>query len=562
MPKNVPNQAIVYESLKREIEGDLKDLQQAGVDISELQKEYQRIINSMEEQSSNECKPITGIAMAFDPMGIYIKGQALLKDFQKKLKKYDDYYNCSYSCETLEEQLRKEDLNLTEALPKMVEEISKSLDVIFHSSTEASESEEEIVGIVEKVVDIAYRIMKLEFVMYGESTIFEKIEPMHEHIGLFESFIRKDLETVDLSQKKYSKIRNRINRIQQNGVKSHLVDDRLIQLIAVEIDKKCAKALKKNFEGWGTSISTQQCDFKIEQEKLNQLDQQYESRKKKRVVPKLIGRGLLLAGTVIIGSTLLMNNIEPAILKNIEASQLEKHTVTYYPTIYEEMLDGEVVASFTKDEIEPELDKSQIIVYTPYQEDGNKYTRNITTYELPTTSASMSLEELATLDLAEVEGQKIPETKEFLFPSELYEQDMIRIIRIFDEKKSYDVVDQESFEKDLEEAQSRATMLLEGTLAAVIGAEAIFLLRGFKTAIEEAKRKKEYSRKVTEILENILVIFQENKELRRKFDRLYPFYERIIPDDAAIVQTKIKSVGEDMQEAITKLEYRLKKRPQ
>lgn len=555
MPKNVPDQGIIYESLKKEIQGDLKDLKKTGFDTSKLYKEYQQILSDVENDLSGVSTD--GSLAATTPMAVYLSGQAALEEFQKKLKRYDAYYNCFYSCEILEAELAKKDLKLIETLPNMVEEICKSLDVFLHTNSEIYQKR-----VVEKVVALAYRLMKLEFVLFGESKVFDKVVQMPNHIGLFEALIREDLNKVDLNEKQYSQIKNRFNHVQQNGIKSHLVDEKLIVLVAGKIDEECKKILKKGFQNCQEKRDIQLGEYRCQIEQYNQANNSFSS-KKKRVIPKLVGRGLLLVGTTIIGSTLIVGKMEPMVLKNIEDAKIKQYTTSYYPTRYEEMFDGEVVASFSKDELNPDLDESKIIVYTPYQKNGDIYTREVTTYTLPATSASLSLEELANYNLSEVKGDVATQQASSLFPSEMYEQDMIRIVRILDEKKSYDVFDQESYEKDLELAQNIISFIIRVAVNTVLAGEWIFLLKALTAAFKEAKRKREYSEQVTKILGRILVLFQENEELRRNFDKLYPLYESMIPDnDAAILQTSLREMGNEMQETIATLQYRLKKRPQ
>lgn len=555
MPKNVPDQGIIYESLKKEIQGDLKDLEKTGFDTNNLYKEYQQILSDVENALSGISTD--GSLAATTPMAVYLGGQVALEEFQKKLKSYDAYYNCFYSCEILEAELAKKDLKLIETLPNMVEEICKSLDVFLHTDSEIYPK-----SIVEKVVALAYRLMKLEFVVFGESKVFDKVVQMPNHIGLFESLIREDLNKVDLNEKQYSQIRNRINCIQQNGIKSHLVDEELIVLVAGKIDEECKKVLKKGFQNWQNKADMQRGEYAYQKEQYDQANNSFQS-KKRRVIPKLIGRGLLLVGTVIIGKTLIVGEMEPAVLKTIENVQIEAHTTSYYPTLYEEMVDGEVVASFSKDELKPDLDEAKIIVYSPYQQKDDTYTREVTTYILPKTSASLSLGELANYDLSEVKGDVATQQAPSLLPSEMYEQDMIRIIRILDEKKSYDVLDQENYEKTLKDIQNLATFLIQFAISFAFSMEFVLLLIAIQDAIREPRKRREYSEQVTRILERLLVLFQENEELRRNFDKLYPLYESMIPDnDAAILQTSLCEIGNEMQETIATLEYRLKKRPQ
>lgn len=490
----IEDQGILFKARKDEIAGKLADMKKAQIDVTTYEKEFKLIVEKAEAVQISEDDTFPGADKAFHtPVGIYTSVLQELDDLQKEIDKLDPYFKCSCSCDQIVSLMDSPSSDAAKEIDRVVEETLKNLKTILFPSQEPYMKE---TAVVEKVIATAYRVAKLELLQKGESSIIAYMQQNVQFVGLFENLIRKELEQGNL---KYQAAIDRcIAQINENGIRSNLLSEELIILIILSTDPEIEKELNISFDVTLQEVSG------LERHN-NSYVEQYKKLKKKQkwVVPKLFGRGLLLAGTVLVMThyaTSIKNKTYPDAY------------ISTYPTTYQEMYNGKVVADFVREETETGLSTAKIITYSPYQLDESP-SRVIRTYTLPDTYLTYSLEELSKLDLSTLEYKSEPEQKAKLFPSDYYETDLVRIIRIYEDES------QVTTEYD-EKVANEALNLIKSMGTGLLIPELAFLALIPISRIKSRKQKKE-------VLEIILNAFRESEALEKRFCQRYPMYQSL-----------------------------------
>ena len=106
-------------------------------------------------------------------------------------------------------------VNNKEEVKCYANEIIESLRAIKLSSTIHYSDEKRI---VEKIYEVAYKIIELEIITFGHSQVYEYIKIYDTDTYFLDRCIRREIEALNLKNNKNKKIQEKIYEISRNGL--------------------------------------------------------------------------------------------------------------------------------------------------------------------------------------------------------------------------------------------------------------------------------------------------------------------------------------------------------
>jgi len=218
--------AIKYRALYQKTELMVSSIKEIGFDVSE----YERILKDISTDVKDKVKVSydKGYASANYKMD-YSNGIAELNKLISHLDKYDVYFKVLNSCEWL--NIKMADKNITkDELNQCVSEMTYDLKQIVKSDTMDYDNEKHI---VEMVYEVAYKLIKLELMMTGNSKLYAYIKREDINISYFNIIIKKELGNLEKTSKDNTFLREKLLRIRKNGINSDYFDLDLIKALLV-----------------------------------------------------------------------------------------------------------------------------------------------------------------------------------------------------------------------------------------------------------------------------------------------------------------------------------------
>ncbi len=324
--------------------------------------------------------------------------------------KYEIYLKVASFNQVLKEYIVSKEKN-KEDLEQYRNQLLSLLDKLKRSDTLDYQVEGPL---VEDIYKLTYAFIKEEIKVLDISPTLKALQNDEIHTYNLDKQIVKELETLDLQDKKYTPIVTHKNKIDAEGINAIYLEEKFISTIVKtttsekEIEKKVkelskqassyykkAKELEKNIDKKRNYIA-----------KRNKLTRMYLKRMYGNVALFATSLGTIVG--LVAGSYILGEKIVNAISKKYTVS------IDSYSSV-----DGELP---TKEEIYDEaINTIQLKEYDPYELQENGYTRDILTFDLKNLE-EMPLEDYLNVNLEAlgITGESTQEYKNSLNLSDLY----------------------------------------------------------------------------------------------------------------------------------------------
>ena len=374
------DQALEYKSLLNKIIIMIDNVKKLGMNTKKYEETLKSIISEV-EASTKLSKSKWGNKASMVLICDYASGIKKLKILELELKEYSVYFQILNSCEYLFMQIDKIDsLDDKEKIKKYANEIIESLRAIKFSSTIHYSDEKRI---VERIYEVAYKIIKLEIVTYGISQVYEYIKGDDTDIYFIDKCIRKEIDDLDLNVKKNIRIKEKIYEISRKGLEVNYFDIELIKLlISNNYNVNFKENIIKELNSLKENINYSEKSSKFLSERKEKLIKKIakirnDIRYNKKVIIARILFPIIYLG-ITIGACFGIGKVG----KNSCTKQAYPKTITTYSDEYGKEVQEEY--SFVKDK---EQDKNYIRVYGDwYDKLFIKNNRDIYTYDVSKTN--------------------------------------------------------------------------------------------------------------------------------------------------------------------------------
>lgn len=386
---------LKFQAKKKELELALNQLEKFGINTEQYRKGLQEVEKAWEAEQAKSYGPIdyafpqSSLAQTSNMASSskYIK--KILSIYQNLTLLFNEYIQMFYSCEALEQMLDTDKIFSITEIDNMAKEIIINLRRLSQSSNMDWQAEK---GLVNKIMDLAYKIMKLEMLTKNDSLVFTVIQQQLDMVIPFMSD-RILLDITDLKQDPVIQIY--ANKAQSQGLGKGYFEKDLIREVSKYVYS--SKQLKE-FEK----------DFKQLEQKLKDIqDRQTEALNKKDKIEKAskrFNKNFLISVALMAG----LFAGRPFVLNRLFGPTLYKTEKTTYTD-----KNGSVKQRITYEEEQPRVIAK---VYHPWQ----GFSRIIDTYDLSDFTYD-DLPSYTTIDLSSLSKYQTVQKTGFLSEVELQE---------------------------------------------------------------------------------------------------------------------------------------------
>ena len=518
---SINDQAILYRSKFLSIKSTINNLKLIGINVDNYLKKLEKINDDVKEQVANYNKEITTQKINLKDLNtIYNKGIVKLEDLSSEFSKYDDYIKGYGYCEYLKSKLSGEEVS-EQTLNEYAEKLCNYIALI--NNTDTRDYSEEA-NIVESIYEMAYLIMKLEFVSLGKSRIFENAKDNPVIAAFINNLVEKDIENLRASGKDTKLINQSINKIMSNGINATYFDETLITLIALKDDNSLINKIKDKLNSLADEIkensskitkikrnmSTTSCDLSSERKRLHNCRKDNAIELLKRATAAVVVLSSLFGGYLLAR-------------KGAKVREYKTKKETFSS-----------VSGYSLDETyETQSDmngKTLLYVYDQYEKKSGYYRRKYVVYDVSNISSECeTLDDYLKLNLEHAaDRDKGSEEKS---NSEMTEEDFnleseIKVLKVDQDLENYN-----------EYTSTGATVGITLLLALVIGAVEGFILfmmyddDCFDSLDDlgcEKDRIKGYLAKFREEFASLKELMDSNKKLKEEFSSVYESYKALL----------------------------------
>ena len=511
--------AIKYKNLHQAVELMIANIKEIGFDVSE----YEKVLKSITSNVNNNVKVSYNKGFARANYEIdYSNGIAELNKLISHLEKYDVYFKVLNSCEWLNIRIIEKDIT-KDQLKQYVSEMIYNLKQIVKSDTMDYDNEKHI---VEMVYEVAYKIIKLELMMTGSSSLYNYIKQEDINISYFNVIIKKELAGLKTKGKDTTYLKQKLFEIRKNGINSNYFDLDLIKVLLIYDGNN---SFKDNInESMNAIINRINANIR-EIKKLVREYQDDESERKeyksdikenrKNIRNRLIA--FLIATSIMIGSGIGVQKL----VKKESIKDKYKRTIEIYSTITDEVT-TETDEIYLSDQPEG---KTIVRVYEPYKKESR---RDYQYYDVSYLDFDSLKEcyEYGTDNYGVVPQDGTLRTSDKDIISD-YQNSYTEVIR-----STYEFVNRELDRSDYDEGLVLGYFMY---VVVMLLFEVIYynltdpyydtvIIGGIHELYDETKallankdRYKEYKDKITKNINKILQLINQNEVLRNEFNRLY-----------------------------------------
>lgn len=322
---------LKFQAKKKELEIAFDQLEKFGINTEQYREGLKEVEKAWEAEQKKSYGPIdnafpqTSLAQASNMASSskYIK--KLLSIYQDLTFLFNEYIQMFYSCEALEKMLATDKIFDISEIDNMAKEIVINLKRINQSSNMDWQAEKDLVN---KIMDLAYKIMKLEMLTKNDSLVFNVMQQQLDMVIPFMSD-RICLEMTALNDDPIIQIYSA--QAQSRGLENGYFDKNLIR----EISKYAYSSKQlKEFEK----------DFKQLEQKLKEVqDRQTETLNKKEkveIATKKFGKNLVISVALMVGlfagRPYVLNRLfGQTLYKTDKTTYTEKNGLIKHPTTYE-----------------------------------------------------------------------------------------------------------------------------------------------------------------------------------------------------------------------------------
>lgn len=511
--------AIKYKNLHQAAELMIANIKEIGFDVSE----YEKVLKSITSNVNNNVKVSYNKGFARANYEIdYSNGIAELNKLISHLEKYDVYFKVLNSCEWLNIRISEKDIT-KDQLKQYVSEMIYNLKQIVKSDTMDYDNEKHI---VEMVYEVAYKIIKLELMMTGSSSLYNYIKQEDINISYFNVIIMKELAELKTKGKDTTYLKQKLFEIRKNGINSNYFNLDLIKVLLVYDGNN---SFKDNInERMNAIINRINVNIREIKKLVREYqDDEYERKEykndikenRKNIRNRLIA--FLIATSIMIGGGIGLQRL----IKKESIKNKYNRTTEIYSTITDDVT-TETDEIYLSDDPE---EKTIVRVYDPYK---NESRRDYQYYDV----SYLDFDNLKDYYEYGIDNYGVVPQDGTLRASN---EDIIS-----DYQNSYTEVEKSTYEyigKELDKLAYFGDLVL-GYLMYVLVLlmfEGLYylltnprydtvIIGGIHELYDETKallankdRYKEYKEKIAENINKMLELVNQNEELKNEFNRLY-----------------------------------------
>ena len=543
------DQALEYKSLLNKVDIMINNVKTLGMDTTRYEETLKKIINEV-ESSTKVSKTKWGNNASMVLICDYAKGIKELRALELELSEYEVYFKTINSCEYLLMRMDKmNNTNNKEEVKSYANEIIKSLEAIKFSNTIHYSDEKRI---VEKIYDVAYKIIELEIITFGSSQVYEYVKNYDIDTYFLDRCIRREIESLNLNDEKNKKIKEKIYEISRSGLDTNYFDIELIKLLICnsnDIDLKDniikeLNSLKREINSIVVSYNRTLSSSKYSLNEYKRLSNEVKKERKKifgRIVSSVVSLSIIVGGAFGIHHFVKKGCTKPAYPK----------TTTTYSDEYGK--DTKYSYSFVEDK---EQEKTYIRVYSDWHKKFLSGTvMNIDTYDVSKTELS-NIEDYLELNYEGLDFDR--DTVTLGNDDDLAKKGYVEVEQILINRDKTDPV----LDKDI---YIFLILMIYTMYIAIISAIECFLYKKDKSSrivgitynlyqllkndIKNYKENKSYCKKQSQIykknLNSLLEEMNKYEELRTRFDELYN-QNKYLLDNPEELLSKIDSLSQEL----------------
>lgn len=531
----------VFESLVAELRKMINNICDLGIDTKEYKEKLNNIINEVYSKvEESKIKWGNNANMFFETD--YYAAIKKINQLKLELSEYNIYFKAVNTCKYLILELDDIDNlkdegkinNYVETIIELLRNIKKN-NTIYNIRTKT---------ILKEIYDTVYQIIKLEIIKFGKSRVYEYVKDYDTDIFFLEKCVRKEIENLNLDDKKYENIQKRVYEINSYGLITNYFDIDLIKLLIAysdNIDLKeevvnKLKYLRKEINNNVSKLEKDMVNFKSLKTNLKKV--KYKLNKARMSI-----LSNLFSFVIVIPVMLYYSVKSSGEIKKQFVNEVYPRIVTTYSKEYGLKQEKDYVSSYSIDD-----NKTSILDYGNWMNIGNDYSRLVFKYDI-TNIKLENISDYLDLDIGYILGSKdvndLDVYTEYLKnPEDLQEKEHLEVEQItVGEEKVQQIEDEKLYKEALVK-----NYISYGTYFLIIEFF-IYLIenkRIHSNFMEYKKLKNKYLKKLSEIVEyreNLLRMISNDERLRTRFWRLYNENKYLLDDPDKFV-SKIRKLSD------------------
>ena len=513
------DKAIEFEATKYKVIKTMNNLKNANLNIDKYDAIYEKIIEELNNDNKTIPESIVNSDTNFATDCLtanYTKAIKQLDLLFTELSKYEIYVQVSSFTNYL-----KTFINQNYKMASDFDIYRESLIDIINKLLKSNTLDYDVEGdLIEEIYEITYHFIKEEIKVLGYSKTLTILENNEINIHYLDKQITRELETINLKEKKYANLLAMKNKIDSSGFNSTYANEDFLRAITIcnLKPKKIAEFINSLNEQVNNNLKAlNSMDSKTFHLQFDNLEKNKSPKKYKKDILKQIA--LFITSASILGGLIWGGIVAP------REKRYMKTKTTYSPKN----------GITTINEYEKGNEESTIIYeLTPYErrETYKDFKRIETTYDVSKLN-DIPLDEYLNLDLTElgIKGHKTSNIKNELNLDDTYEE-TIRYV----EKSTVD-------ENDYQEVYVISNLLLYILLSGVIefGAQILLwesefntsnytaLIGSIKSIIDDIKRIKNQK--------------DNNQNVDKEVDELNQRYEKLLLENKDLIKSLISFYG-------------------
>ncbi len=414
------DQAMNYNSILLKVEKTIAKLKNIGLNVIEFENRKTEIINNCQREVENSYQYQSSVSLnqsAFLEQ-IYINASFELNKLLVTMMQYEIYLKIASFTNSLKIFLSKKEKN-TKDFDELRTSLVALLTKLVNSNTLDYRIEEPLIT---DIYLITYNFIKEEIKATGDSLTLKLLSDNEIHLINIDVMVRKELETMNLQDSKYTLINSILNKLDAIGIEANYANLELIkEIVYSNVSLEECLSLIVKLEEKVKDYLKEASDLRISVLESRENLKRYPQNRKETYIKLTKFIASLGLSTSIIVSLIL------ASFKIGKDAGIIKKNLTRY-TIYN--------ASNDKTSITLVYEQNPRIgvylkEYSPFTQHGNFYTRTVSTYDLSNIK-SIPIKEYLDIDLSRlgIRENKEIEEKNSLNSEDFYEEDYKTIEKI------------------------------------------------------------------------------------------------------------------------------------
>jgi len=254
----------------------------------------------------------------------------------------------------------------SEEVNEYVDDLLNILDNMINSSNYNFDVYEKV---MDKIFNVVYKVIKLEIINNGESILFDYCKKYHIYVYFIDKYIKKEINKIDLSDKKYKKLNKKIYDINSKGIEQSYFDLAMVKLLlSYENSFSIGDTVNNKFKNILTEIDDCYIEF---DDKIKDLNDKNSELQKNNSMRRYIKKELLIRLSSVVLTTSIIVGGFVGIRHGVKKANTHegvKREVTTYSDEFGLNVNSEYVNLETVGDFEG---KKYLRIYGVWEEDKN-----------------------------------------------------------------------------------------------------------------------------------------------------------------------------------------------